>query len=133
MGTFTFNPGPRFKRGPYSVTLPKVPKLSNHKILYQEWVLSQLENSKILSSQGPFAIEMDGKTYEATKTGGRKTNYLPLASVIVWKKRPGSDIRCDGTTEYKIPLYRAKELEIEGKIYFDLTNDSYAIDDRKIY
>jgi hypothetical protein len=132
-GTFTYNPGSKFKHGPYTVTLPKIPRLSNHQILFQQWVLNQLENSKTLSSQGPFAILMDGKIYEATKEGGRKIANLTLVSVIVWKKRPGSDIRCDGSEEYKIPLSRAQELEQQGKIYYDLTSDSYAVDDSKVY
>lgn len=108
----------------YQVTLPRVN--AKFTIEYQEWVLQQVVNTKTVMSKGPFRIKLSNNKVLAS--GISETE--PLVRVIVWRDRYGSGIKSDGTMEYKLPLSKAKTLP---EVYYDETNQSYAVDDRKVY
>lgn len=109
---------------PFRVVLPN--GRTKFSIEYQEWVLQQVTGEKVVYSKGPFRIRLaNGKVLAA----GLDVNE-PIVQVIVWKDQYGSGIRNDGTETYKLPLSKAKSLP---KVYYDVTNQSYAVDDRRVY
>ncbi len=109
---------------PFNVTLPA--SCTKYTIEYQEHVLQSVIGEKVIYSKGPFRIKLTNGKILASGI----TDNEPLVDVIVWKDRWGNGIRSDGRETYKLPLSRVKKL---NQVYFDETNQSYAVDDRRVY
>lgn len=96
-------------------------------IVNQMAVVHTYESDKTVYSQYPFVI----KTSDGKLRAANCMETEPWDRIIVWRGKHG--ILNDGTMEYKIPHTYAQYLFDQRKIYKNLTNGGWGVDERKVY